>query len=301
MLNQIRKHLLKWTNHPLSLARRIMISNQVVLSSIWYLTSWYDLTWKAPKIAKATVRNYIWPGKRESFARARVKWDTIVLPIVRGGIKILDPQWQSSALLIKLLVRGLSIGYEPWKTLVRYRVTQTKQSKRGRWPAHSSWIMNNVQLVKQGSAMWQGVMRAWNTIQAGIEQQDPNTWSEIIRQPILGNRLLTNEVGTQWGTEPKFNMMLWMTKQIKSLKDMAKADGTEWKTFAEQPAFIRSRITPHLYARFLSSIPWAAQPAPLHSMGQWIAKKEENGTIHTINHITRTEPLEAAKYNKIAS
>ena len=36
-------------------------------------------------------------------------------------------------------------------------------------------------------------------------------------------------------------------------------------------------------------------------MGQWIAKKEENGTIHTINHITRTEPLEAAKYNKIAS
>lgn len=30
-----------------------------------------------------------------------------------GGIKILDPQWQTSALLVKLLIRGLSVGYEP--------------------------------------------------------------------------------------------------------------------------------------------------------------------------------------------
>ena len=98
-----------------------MVSNQVVLSSIWYLASCTDLIGQALKIAKATMRNYIWLGKRESCARARVKWDTAVLPIVRRGIKILDPQWQASALLIKLLMRGLSVGYEPWKALVRHR------------------------------------------------------------------------------------------------------------------------------------------------------------------------------------
>ena len=91
MLNQIRKHLAKWVNHPLSLAGRIMVSNQVILSSIWYLASCTDLIGKTLKIARATVRNYIWSGKKESFARARVKWDTAMLPIVRGGIKILDP------------------------------------------------------------------------------------------------------------------------------------------------------------------------------------------------------------------
>lgn len=74
--------------------------------------------------------------------------------------KILDLEWQASALLVKLLIRGLSAGYEPWKTLVRHRVTQTKQSKRGRWPAHANWIMNSAQLVQQGSTMWQGVMKA---------------------------------------------------------------------------------------------------------------------------------------------
>jgi hypothetical protein len=55
-----------------------------------------------------------------------VKWATAVLPIVRGGVKILDPQWQALALLVKLLIRGMIVGYEPWKTLVRHRVAQTR-------------------------------------------------------------------------------------------------------------------------------------------------------------------------------
>lgn len=138
MLNQLRKHLFKWSGQKLSLVGRIMISNQVILSSIWYLSSCSDLSGKALKLARSMVRNYMWSGKREMNARARVKWDTAVLPIVRGGIKILDPQWQTSALLVKLLIRGLSVGYEPWKTLVRYKVAQTKQSRRGKWPAHAN-------------------------------------------------------------------------------------------------------------------------------------------------------------------
>jgi hypothetical protein len=55
---------------------------------------------------------------------------------------------------------GLGVGYEPWRTLVRHKVAQTKQSRRGKWPTHSNWIMNNRLIVKQGSSMWQGIMRA---------------------------------------------------------------------------------------------------------------------------------------------
>ena len=296
MLQQIRRHLSKWSTYPLSLAGRIMVSNQVILSSIWYLASCTDLTGKALKTARATVRNYIWSGKRESCARAKVKWDTAVLPIVRGGIKILDPQWQASALLIKLLIRGLSVGYEPWKALVRYRVAQTSQSRRGRWPAHSNWIMNARSLVKQGSSMWQGVMKAWHTIQSGLEQQDPSSWAEIARQPIFGNRFLTNEIGTQWGTEPKSSMILWMEKGVKSLTDIARADGRGWLPFTQHPRFRNNRITSALYSRVLNSIPWAHQPHPQFLLGQWVAAKEEEGAIYKIFHISRLEPLEATVY-----
>lgn len=119
MLSQIRKHLARWAGNKLSLACRIMVSNPVILSSIWYLASCTDISGQALKTARATVRNFIWSGQKESYARARVKWATTVLPIIRGGIKILDPQWQASALLVKLLIRGLTVRYEPWKVLVQ--------------------------------------------------------------------------------------------------------------------------------------------------------------------------------------
>lgn len=247
MLGQIRKHLSKWANKPLSLAGRIMIANQVVLSSIWYFASCTDYSGKALKLAKATVRNYIWSGREESCARAKVKWDIAVLPIVRGGIKILDPQWQASALLIKLLTRGLSVGYEPWKTLIRFRVAQTQQSRRGKWPPSSNWIMNSRNLVKTGSTIWQGVLKAWQIVQSGIEQQDPTTWDEIIRQPLFGNRLLTNEQGVQWGTGSRTNMKLWADRNIRAIRDIIKEDGIGWKPFEEQEGLQRSCTAPQLY------------------------------------------------------
>ena len=89
MLSQIRKHLTRWSANKLSLAGRIMVSNQVVLSSIWFFASCTDFSGKSLKLAKAAVRNYMWSGKLDTRARARVKWNTTVLPIVRGESRYL--------------------------------------------------------------------------------------------------------------------------------------------------------------------------------------------------------------------
>jgi hypothetical protein len=279
MLSQVRKHLHRWAGNQLSLAGRIMVANQVILSSIWYFASCMTFSNKALNLVRATVRNYMWSGKKEVCARARVKWATAVLPIVRGGIKIIDPNWQASALLVKLLIRGMSVGYEPWKSLVRYRVSQTRQSRKGRWPTNANWIMNNQHLAKLGSPMWQGVMKSWNTIQSGLEQQDPTTWSEIMRQPLFGNRLLTNEVGIQWGTKSRSNLLRLADKGFHKLKDIARWDGHGWCTFQELLRIRRSRITTNLYARMVASIPWDATPMPPPAPGQWVAKQEEDGRI----------------------
>ena len=301
MLSQIRKHLLKWSAHPLSLASRIMISNQVILSSIWYLASCTDFTGKALKTAKATVRNYIWSGKRESCARAKVKWDTTVLPIVRGGVKILDPQWQASALLIKQLIRGLSSGYEPWKVLVRYRVSQTRQSRRGRWPAHPNWMMNARNLVKQGYSLWQGIMKAWHTMQSGLEQQDPTCWAEIIRQPLFGNRFLTSITGIQWGTDSRSTMLRWMERGMRALRDMANTEGIGWLPFEQNPKLHHNRITGAIYNKILQSLPWENIPPNNITPGQWVAPKEADGSISRVLHITSSEPLEATLFLKDAT
>jgi exonuclease III len=300
MLAQIRKHLARWSDKKLSLAGRIMVSNQVILSSIWYLASCTDILGQALKIARATVRNFMWSGRKESKARARVKWATAVLPIVRGGIKILDPQWQASALLVKLLVRGLTVGYEPWKVLVRYRVAQTRQSRRGKWPSHANWIMNAPQLVKQGSLMWQAVMKSWSTIQSGLEQQDPASWSEIARQPLFGNRMLTNDNGIPWGMTAKSNMLWWAEKEIRSLQDIARTGGYGWQTL-EELKLRRTKVVVPLYAKVLRGIPWEARPMPPPEPGQWLAAPERDGTIQQVYQILQTAPLTATVYHKEAS
>ena len=66
MLGQIKKHLFKWARTKFSLASKIMVSNQVILSSIWYLASCTDFSSQALNLAQTTVRNYIWLGKKES-------------------------------------------------------------------------------------------------------------------------------------------------------------------------------------------------------------------------------------------
>jgi hypothetical protein len=69
---------------------------------------------------RGVIRNFIWGGK-DALARAKVKRDTLALPIALGGLGVTDPKSQSEALLAKLFVRGLAPGEEPWKELVRHK------------------------------------------------------------------------------------------------------------------------------------------------------------------------------------
>jgi hypothetical protein len=44
VIQQIRLKLGQWVNKPLSMATRILVTNQVVLASIWYIVSGVDLS-----------------------------------------------------------------------------------------------------------------------------------------------------------------------------------------------------------------------------------------------------------------
>lgn len=121
--------------------------------------------------------------------------------------------------------------------------------------------MNAPTLVKQGSRMWQGVTRAWSSIQSGLEQQDPTTWAEIQRQPLFGNRFLTNATGIRWGTENKTKMRGWAAKGYQSLNDILQPNGQAWMSFPELTRIYRAaREAPELYAQLVNNIPWEAAP-----------------------------------------
>ena len=93
-------------------------------------------------------------------------------------------------------------------------------------------------------------------------------------------------------------MVRWMEKGICALKDIAQPDGRGWLTFAQHPKLWNNRITMALYNRFLASLPWEHSPTPDHTIGQWVAPKEEDGSISRVFHITGLQPTKATAYQK---
>jgi hypothetical protein len=82
---------------------------------MWYLAASWNPNPRMCSQVRGVVRNFIWGGKATT-TRAKVKWDTLVLPTTKGGIGIIDPKTQSKALLAKLLIKGLALGGNPGKS-----------------------------------------------------------------------------------------------------------------------------------------------------------------------------------------
>lgn len=64
--------IINWGANTLSLAGRIMISNQVTLASIWYLCSCASIKAAAFRQVRSVVRNYIWGAKTGQKTRAKI-------------------------------------------------------------------------------------------------------------------------------------------------------------------------------------------------------------------------------------
>ncbi len=135
MMLTLKRKLINWSTNKLSLAGRILVLNQVLLASIWYLAAYWNPDPKMCDQIRRLIRNFIWGGK-EAPARAKVRWDTLTLPTSQGGLGVTDPKAQSEALLAKLDALPSSL----W-THLRVQVWDNAE-KVGTWSrslAHNTW------------------------------------------------------------------------------------------------------------------------------------------------------------------
>ncbi len=155
----LKSKLIAWSHNLLSLAGRILVANQVLLASMWYLAACWNPNPQMITQIRGIIRHFIWGGK-DAPARAKVKWETLTLPAAQGGLGIIDPKAQSEALLAKLLIRGLAPGGEPWKEIIRNNVDQI------RLPVHSmgpdipdvNWIFATPKLKRIQCSMWKSII-----------------------------------------------------------------------------------------------------------------------------------------------
>lgn len=87
-LKTLKRKLAYWSTTKLSPASRVLIANQVLLASLWFIASCWSPHLRSVHKVKSLIRNYIWSGKNgERACRAKVAWNSLILPHKLGGLK----------------------------------------------------------------------------------------------------------------------------------------------------------------------------------------------------------------------
>jgi len=131
---------------------------------------------------RGIIRNYIWSGK-DTPARAKAKWDTLVLPASQGGLGIIDPKSQSEALLAKVLIRGLAPGGEPWKEFIRKNANQIRLPVHGKGPPipDINWLFAASKLKRTRPSMWKNILGSWLSVRPGLTKLNPTSTAKTLR------------------------------------------------------------------------------------------------------------------------
>jgi hypothetical protein len=234
MMTALKGKLINWSHNNLLLAGRILVANQVLLASMWYLAASWNPNPRMCSQVRGVVRNFIWGGKAAP-SRAKVKWDTLTLPIAKGGLGIIDPKTQSEALLAKLLVRGLAPGGEPWKELIRHDANQTKLPVHGKGPdtPDLNWIFAAPKLKRMPCSMWKSILGAWINVQPGLTKEDPANRAELLRQPLFGNPSLTNSRGLPLGVNGQSEGCVFARSEHTKIRNLWNREAQEWKNLSD--------------------------------------------------------------------
>jgi hypothetical protein len=279
LVTALKGKLINWSTCRLSLAGRILVANQVLLASMWYMAAVWNPNPAMCSQIRGIVKNFIWSGKASN-ARAKVKWETLVLPTVQGGLGIIHPKVQSEALLAKLLIRGLTPSGEPWKELLRHRANQVRLPVHGLGPSTQdiNWLFTATKLKRPPTSLWKSILHAWMSVRRGLCKSELTNLAEILRQPIFGNPLIVNQEGKPLGLSGRSEGNSLANAGRSRVKDFWDAEEKEWKGFSAlgvsfHPTNRRNRDL------IIASIPWdPATSNNVLSAGEWISKKEAGQT-----------------------
>ena len=203
LLLSIKRKLVYWDAQHLSFAGRVVITNSVLLASMWFIASVWLFSRSAIMKVQSLIRNFLWGGKNGSRAVAKVAWDVLVMPKSQGGLALIDPLMQSRALLTKFVVRGLLPGTEAWKGMLLNQLMQLSPKTGGKWLPSLKWMfLSDVQTPRRNltsNRFLLGIVRAWDAIKTFLHKQMPDTWDGWLNQPLLVYSIVKDFVGNVLG------------------------------------------------------------------------------------------------------
>ncbi|GBG89986.1 hypothetical protein CBR_g50077 [Chara braunii] len=164
-----------------------------------YLGAVSDPPKKAWKDYKRSLRRFMWKDDPcVSHLIYRVRWEKLVQPRSVGGLGLLDPRVQVSALQMRtVLWLLLEDDMEPWKLVTLQEMAEAVRVH----PTDVKTALLHPQLLHglRRGVLWSNALEKWR--EAPLRQTAPQTCDQILEQSLFGNHFVLQS-GVPFGPFP---------------------------------------------------------------------------------------------------
>ena len=167
----------------LSLAGRVVICNQVLLSTLWFFITVWGGSNKILRRIRGAIRNYLWSGK-EQLTRTRVSWQECCMRKKKGGLGLVDPNIAKTSLLCKWIIKAMEPGESNLQLMLRFRLARFNPQRGRSWGVSLDWFTNKQHQGFAGSKIWGHISKAWKVMVKGLYQLPPRTRMELLHSNI---------------------------------------------------------------------------------------------------------------------
>ena len=151
-----------------SLVGRVVICNQMFLSTLWFFIPVWGGSNKILKSIRGTIRNHLWLGN-EQLIRIWVSWKECCMKKKKnGGLGLVDSEAAKTNLLCKWVVKAMEPGESNLQIMLRYRLTRFNLQRGRSWEVGLDWFTSKNHIGYAGSKVWSHIGKAWKVMVKGL-------------------------------------------------------------------------------------------------------------------------------------
>jgi len=141
-----------------------------------------------------------------------------------------------------------------------------------------NWLFAATKLKRPPTSLWKNILHSWLSVRFDLRKSEPTNSTEMLRQPVFGNPLITNQDDRPLGLNGKSEGNTLTNAGCSRIDDFWDSEKENWKGLSalEVSFHPTNRLNKNL---IINSIPWDPTTTSKKSVvGEWVSKKESNRT-----------------------
>ncbi|GBG66495.1 hypothetical protein CBR_g63078 [Chara braunii] len=224
LLHEAVRKMTDWSKGAsLGIMGRILVANNAVSSTLWYVRAVSSPSKKPWKDYKIALRRFIWRNDPQAHHLIyRVRWEKLTQPRSKGGLGLLTALHMRTILWLLL-----EDDKEPWKMLTIQLMAEAIRVH----PADVDIALLHPKPLRglKKDALWTATLEKWR--EQPLQQAAPRSCDHILQQTLFGNRLIISTQGDPFPWQDCLGSFgrQWLTCGIYRVVDLWDLNTGTWK------------------------------------------------------------------------